>query len=147
MTLAQNRPVHDWPAEVDVFDSFDRLFDRLARPTLARDGEAVGYGLDLFETDDALVLEMPVPGMDPDDLDVSLEGRQLSVRGTLPELEREGRRYWVQGVARGQFARSLRLPVAVEAEAIDARVQNGLLTLTMPKAQEAKVKKIAIARD
>ena len=147
MTLVRTRPVRTYPNGSDLFDSFDRLFDQLGRPALAGTGDSGGYPLDLYETDEALILEMSVPGMDPADLDVSLEGRQLSVRGTIPESQTEDRRYWLQGVARGSFTRTVSLPVGVDAEAIEARVRHGLLVLTMPKAHEAKVRKIAVAND
>jgi len=104
---------------------------------------------DLYETDEALVLEMAVPGVSADHLDVSIEGRQLSIRGTLPEEGdgEEGRRYWTRTLPRGEIGRTIKLPAGVDAEAVTARVHEGVLTLTMPKIQEAKVKKIAISRD
>ena len=143
MTLVRSRPVQGTrPARDDLFDSFDRLFDRMARPGLAAD--AGTYPMDLYETDDALMLEMPVPGMNPEDLDLSLEGRHLTIRGTIPESGAADRRYWLQGVPRGEVTRSVNLPIRVDADAIHARVQHGLLVLTLPKAQEAKVRKIAV---
>lgn len=147
MTLVRTRPMRGQPYPRDLFDSFDRLVEGLGRTGPMDLGETGGYPLDLYETDDALVLEMAVPGLDPEDLDLSLEGRQLTLRGTVAESEGEDRRYWLQGVPRGSFTRSLALPVNVDAETIDARVRHGMLVLTMPKAQEAKVRKIAVRND
>jgi HSP20 family protein len=91
------------------------------------------------------VLEMAVPGVQVQDLDVSIEGRRLTISGTLPNLaDDDGRRYWLQTIPRGQFSRTVSLPAGVDLDNVDARVHEGLLTLTMPKAASAKARKIAI---
>lgn len=151
MTLVRNRP-NRWLVDDDFAGSVDRLFQQMSAPAL---GHALGparpagdaHPFDLYETDEALVLQMAVPGSSADDLDLSIESRQLTVRASLPEDEGENRRYWAQSIPRGETTRSIRLPATVDADAIEARVEDGLLTLTMPKVQEAKVKKIAIARE
>jgi len=103
------------------------------------------YPVDLYETPENVVLEMAVPGVRPDELDVSLEGRQLTIRGTVAELpEDDQRRYWLQGIPRGEFTRSVTVPSGVDVDNIHAHVDQGLLTLTMPKVAEAKARKIAI---
>lgn len=147
MTLVRNRP-HRWLVDDDFMGSVDRLFEQMGAPaigSLRTNGDV--HAFDLFETDEALVLQMAVPGSDVDDLDVSIESRQLTVRVALPDVQEQDRRYWAQSIPRGETTRSIKLPATVDADAIEARVENGLLTLTMPKVQEAKVKKIAISRD
>lgn len=129
---------------IDPFEEFDRMLGEFAGPLQART-EWMSYPIDLYETDNDLVLEMAVPGVRTDDLDISIEGRQLSVRGHLPESEESGRRYWLQSIPRGEFSRNVRLPASVDTDGIEARVANGMLTLTMPKVAAAKVKKIAIS--
>jgi HSP20 family protein len=147
MALVRTRPTRTWGIDPEPFDSIDRLFERLTGPAYATATEAVNaYPFDLYETDEAIVLEMAVPGVDADDLDVSIEGRQLSIRARAPEAEGEGRRYWTQTIPRGDIGRTVKLPVGVDADGVAARVRDGLLTLTMPKVHEAKVKKIAIDR-
>jgi HSP20 family protein len=127
----------------DPFD-FSRLFSQTALPTFGQLAQA-SYPLDLYETEESIVLEMAVPGVRVEDLDISIEGRQLSIQGTLPEAEEaEGRRYWLQSIPRGRFTRTLALPVAVEADNIQAHAHDGLLVLTMPKVAEARARKIAI---
>lgn len=106
--------------------------------------EWMGYPIDLFETDTDLILEMAVPGVKTGDLDISIEGRQLSVRGRLSEPDEDNRRYWLQGIPRGDLSRTVKLPAAVEVDKIQAHVVDGMLTLTMPKLAEAKVHKIAV---
>lgn len=111
----------------------------------ARMGAAQPYPVDLYETAEHVVLEMAVPGVRPDQLDVSLEGRQLTIHGTVAEVpEDDQRRYWLQGIPRGEFTRTVTVPSGVDADAIQAHVEQGLLTLTMPKVAEAKARKIAI---
>lgn len=147
MTLARNRP-NRWMMDDDFVGSVDRLFDQMSAPALGptrATGDA--HPFDLYETDDALVLQMAVPGSRAEDLDLSIESRQLTVRVTMPDGQEEERRYWAQGIPRGETTRTIKLPATVDADAIEARVDRGLLTLTMPKVQEAKVKKIAISQD
>lgn len=147
MTLVRNRP-NRWMMDDDFVGSIDRLFDQISAPALGPT-RSVGesHPFDLYETDEALVLQMAVPGSSADDLDLSIESRQLTVRASLADDQAEDRRYWAQGIPRGETTRSIKLPATVDADAIEARVDNGLLTLTMPKVQEAKVKKIAISRE
>lgn len=122
----------------------DEAFGRFGRHLRAFGHEAAG--MDLYETDDALVLELAVPGLSAEALDVSVEGRRLTVRGELPAgSEDEGRRYFLRSLPRGAFARTVRLPSNVDTDAIAAQVQAGLLTLRMPKAAGSKSRKIEIA--
>lgn len=123
----------------ELFDGFERLFEDVGR------GDANGLAMDFYETEDALVLELAVPGAASGGIDVSVEGRQLTVRAELPAApEGEARRYWLRTLPRGAYTRAVRLPVGVDVDGIEARVQNGVLTLRMPKAAEAKVRKLQI---
>jgi HSP20 family protein len=123
----------------DLFDGFERLFEDVAR------SDGSGLAMDFYENEEALVLELAVPGVTASSIDVSVEGRQLTVRAELPSApEGEQRRYWLRTLPRGAFSRTVRLPMGVDTEHIEARVQNGLLNLRMPKAPEAKVRKLEI---
>lgn len=146
MALVRSRPTRSWALENQLFDEFDRLVERMGTPWNGREQQdlAYGYPVDLFETDDALVLEMAVPGVKVEDLDVSVEGRQLTLRARVPEADGEQRRYWIQGIPRGEIGRNVKLPATVDVDNINARVRDGLLTLTMPKLAEAQVKKINV---
>ncbi|GAB4580596.1 MAG: Hsp20/alpha crystallin family protein [Anaerolineales bacterium] len=101
--------------------------------------------LDAAETEDNYIIKASIPGVNPDDLEITLEDGLLTIKGetkvdeTVKEADfhlRE-RRY-------GTFARSLRFPVAVNADAVEATYEHGVLTLTVPKAEEVKPKRIAI---
>lgn len=128
-----------------LLGDFDSLFSELASPLYSQSQWAQSYPVDMYETSEDIVLEMAVPGIAVDDLDISVEGRQLSIKGQLPESNHEGRRYWLQTIPRGQFSRTVTLPTSVDIDAIEASVSEGLLTLTMPKVAEAKARKIAIS--
>jgi len=80
----------------------------------------------------------------PEDLDLSLEGRQVTIRGRSAETEDEGRRYWLRGMPRGEFSRTVTVPSGIDANGIEANVEQGVLTLRMPKVPEAVARKIAI---
>jgi HSP20 family protein len=123
-----------------LFQDFDRLFNEVATPVT----NAGGYPVDLYETDEQVVFEMAVPGVKVEDLDISVEGRQLLVRGKLPTSEDGNRRYWVKNILTGDFTRTITLPNGVTTDNVEANVQYGLLRVVLPKVAEAKVKKIAI---
>lgn len=141
MTLVrtQSRPRMFDLMSSNMFRNMDRMFEEVNRAT-----ESLSYPADLFETDDKLTLELAVPGLRAEDIDISVEDRQLTVSGRTELSEGEERRYWLQGIPRGEFSRSLRLPRSVDVENISANVQDGILRLTMPKAAEAQVRKIEV---
>ena len=128
-----------------LFQEFDQLFNQLATPTFNHSQWAQGYPIDLYETGDELVLQMAVPGVQSDDLEISIEGRELTIQGRLPQTEDEGRRYWLHSIPAGEFRRTLTLPVQVEIEGVNATVEDGLLNLRMPKKVEARARKISIS--
>lgn len=127
-----------------LFRDFDQLFNELATPLYSQAQWAQGYPVDMYETAEEIVLEMAVPGIEVDDLDISIENRQLTIKGSLPEVDAEGRRYWLQTIPHGQFSRTVTLPTNVDIDSIHAAVENGLLRLTMPKLPEAKARKITV---
>lgn len=153
----RTRPNRRWSfVDSDLDDMFGQMERMLQLPLMhtmtQQRGPGSGRGnfpIDLYETTDEVVLVMAVPGMRADQLDVSLEGRQLTIRGTLPgEADEDGaeeeRNYWVRAIPRGEFQRIVTVPAGVDADGIHATVDQGLLTLTLPKASEAKARKIDV---
>jgi len=104
--------------------------------------------LDVAERGDAYVIHAELPGVSPDQVDVSFEQNVLTIRGTKPasfDVAAEGElRMFAAERVHGSFERSVRLPEFVDAEKIDANFANGLLTVTVPKVQAAQPRKIAI---
>jgi HSP20 family protein len=95
--------------------------------------------LDLAESKEAFVVKAEVPGMEPGDIQVSLLENLLTIKGEKKlEKEEKDERYHRVERNYGTFARSVRLPVAVDGSKVDARFKNGLLTVTLPKMPGAK---------
>ena len=104
--------------------------------------------LDVAERGDAYVIHAELPGVSPDQVDVSFEQNVLTIRGTKPasfDVTADGElRMFAAERVHGSFERSVRLPEFVDADKIDANFTNGLLTVTVPKAQAAQPRKIEI---
>ncbi|MDO9042304.1 MAG: Hsp20/alpha crystallin family protein [Desulfocapsaceae bacterium] len=99
--------------------------------------------LDVSETDKALEIVADLPGMDKKDINVSLDGDLLTIKGEKKEVkEKKDKHFHTIERRSGSFYRALRLPVAVESDKIDANFKDGVLTLTLPKSKEA-AKKVA----
>lgn len=131
--------------------SLQHQLDRLFGETLERGtrGE-IDFGswmppVDLREESDKLVLEMELPGLKKDDIEISLENNVLTVKGER-KFEKEEKKDNYHKIERsyGKFSRSFSLPTTVKADAIDASLKDGVLTLSLPYAEEAKPKKISI---
>jgi HSP20 family protein len=104
--------------------------------------------LDVVERQDAYQIAIEVPGVDPSTIDISFEKNILTVRGEKPHgldiaKDAEVRTHAAERVT-GAFQRSVRLPETVDAENISAESRHGVLTLTVPKAPEARARKILI---
>lgn len=119
-------------------------FDRLTGLSFASDST---LAVDVYETNSDVIIKMPVPGIKPDDLDITITGDTVTVRGEAREEEVDDdrdRNYFFKEVRYGTFARSVSLPAAVDANKVDAETEDGMLTLTMPKAESAKPKSVRV---
>ena len=105
--------------------------------------------LDAWETEHAFVVQLDLPGLTPDQVDVNFDRNTLTVRGTrgatIPQTENGELRVFLAERTPGTFTRSLRFPLYVESSKIEASFTNGVLTITVPKAETAKPRKIEIA--
>lgn len=101
--------------------------------------------MDVYQTDNELVVEMQVPKMDPKDLKVTVEEGVLKVEGgSSEEKEEKGKEYFRREIRRGQFTRILSLPVSVKEGETKASFEHGVLKITMPKAESVKPKAIEV---
>jgi len=101
--------------------------------------------LDVYTTPEEIVIVASLPGLNSEDVDVSIDGDQLTIRGELrPPLENVD--YLFQERAYGPFSRTLTLNVPVDTDQAEAVFENGVLTLTLPKAEESKPKTIEVKR-
>jgi HSP20 family protein len=127
----------------EPLSDIERFFEDFPLVSLPRFGWDLAA--DLYEHNGSLVATMNLPGIDPERIDVSVEGGMLRVSGSREEEKEErGKRYFSKEIRRGAFERSVRLPKSVDRSKIDARYQNGLLQVTMPvikSPDEASVRK------
>jgi HSP20 family protein len=101
--------------------------------------------MDLYPTADSVVVKMGLPGVKPEDIQISVANGVLSVRGEVKEEKEEKEKtYHLRERRYGSFSRSVSLPSNVSADKSDAEFENGILTLTLPKAEEAKAKTIIV---
>ncbi len=101
--------------------------------------------LDLYETEQEYVARLAVPGLKPDDFEITLQENILSVRGqTSEEKKDENVRYHVQEQHFGSFERTIRFPTVVDADNVAAELANGILTIRVPKAEAARPRRINV---
>jgi HSP20 family protein len=130
--------------------SMRRMMDRFFDDTLFdQDWESMaGFSgalpLDVEEKDDEFVVSASLPGINPDDLDITYTGSTLTIKGEFKEEKEEKGRYHLRERRYGSFARSITLPSTMKADKIDASYEAGVLKLRLPKAEEAKPKRIPI---
>ena len=124
------------------------IFSDFARPEGEGDQLAAGNfvpAVDVYEDAAKLVLKFEVPGIKPDDLDIRVEGRTLSVRGERKfESDQKEENYHRIERRFGSFVRSFTLPATVDTENVRAETEHGVLALTLNKKPEAKPKQIQV---
>jgi HSP20 family protein len=98
-------------------------------------------GVNIREDGDAYVLSSLVPGLKAEDLNIQVLDDVVRIEGEYKADENE---YLVRELPSGSFTRTLRLPAAIEADLVEAQIADGILTLTLPKAESARPKKIQI---
>ena len=98
-------------------------------------------GVNIHEEDDAYVLSSLVPGLKAEDLNIQVLDDVLRIDGEYRADENE---YVLRELPSGSFTRTLRLPSAIEADSVEAKISEGVLTLKLPKAESARPKKIQI---
>lgn len=99
-------------------------------------------GVNVREEDDAYVLTALVPGLKGEDLNIQVLENVVSIEG---EYKAEEAEYLLSELPQGAFRRTLRMPTEIDAEHVEAKIADGVLTLTLPKAESARPKKIQIA--
>ena len=128
--------------------AMDRLFeDSFVNPLSMRtySGEAAGPALDVHETGDDIVVTAALPGLRAEDVDITITGQTLSIRGEFKADEKVERDQYLYRERRyGTFNRQLQLPVRVQGDAATATFEDGLLKLSIPKAEEVKPRQIQV---
>jgi HSP20 family protein len=134
---------------VSLREAMDRLFEeswvRPLRLSWEEREETRAWRLpvDVYSTDADIVIQAGVPGLEPDDVDITIEGDTLTIRGELP-AHLENVNYLFQERTVGKFIRVLSLNIPVDAAKAEATFENGLLTLIIPKTEAIKPRQIKV---
>jgi HSP20 family protein len=127
--------------------AMDRLFDEdFFRPLQGTSWDGPSLPLDVTTDDDALTVEAALPGIRPEDVDITVENGTLTITGKTQEARKgdEGS-YLVQEIRRGTFSRSMTLPNGLEPDKAEATFEHGVLKLRIPKAEQMKPRQIKIS--
>ena len=129
-------------------EAMDRLFDdAFTRPFGLTDGWHGTYApaVDMYQTDNDVVVKATLPGMKADDVQINITGDVLSIKGELKEMnETKEKNYHIREQRWGAFERSVMLPTSVVSDKAKAEFEDGILTITLPKAEEVKPKAITV---
>ena len=123
-----------------------REIDRLYEDTFARDGSSFTPAVDIKENDKEIRLDLELPGLNPEDVEITAENGMLTIRGEKRAERKEGEesRYQVVERAYGTFMRTFQLPPGVDADQVEAEFNNGILSIHIPKAALPQPKRIEI---
>ena len=127
-------------------EAMDRLFDdAFTRPISLRDGGWSAPAIDMYQTDDEVVVKAALPGFQTDDVQINVTGDVLTIRGEVKHEEEKKEKSWHLREQRwGSFERSVALPIDVVADKANADFADGILTITLPKAEEVRPKTITV---
>lgn len=131
----------------NLWEEFDRLMEEPL--SLFRDQQewpgTWGLAVDVAETDDNFVVTASVPGVNPDDIDITITDNTLTIKGEMRKDETvEEEKYHLRERRYGTFSRSLTLPTPVDADKIEANFDNGVLTVQLPKTEAVRPKRITV---
>lgn len=126
-------------------EAMDRLFDdAFTRPISGREGWSAP-AIDMYQTDDEIVVKAMLPGMKAEDVQINVTGDMLTLRGEMKHEEETEERSWhIREHRFGRFERSIALPTQVTADRANAEFENGILVVTLPKAEEVKPRTITV---
>ena len=146
MTMRRWEPMGNM---MSLRNAMDRLFeDSFIRPS--RYWPEVGAGeslldLDIYQTDNDVVVKASIPGVKPEEVDISLNGDVLTIKGEHKEEQEVKEENYLRKERRyGIFTRSIQIPVSVKSDKAEAVFEDGVLKLTLPKAEEVKPKQIKV---
>lgn len=140
-TLTRFNPTHDI---LTIRDLMERMFDETLAPTPYTNGSAEHrLAIDAYTTQDEIVVQAALPGVKPEEVEITVENDTLKISAELPKRLEDVDYAFVER-PHSRFSRTLMLNVPVEADKAEAHFDNGLLTLTLPKAETVKPKTIKV---
>jgi HSP20 family protein len=132
---------------VSLRDAVDKVWDHnFPRSWISPElGGIVTPSIDMYETDTELTVKAVMPGVKAEDLDINVTGDSLTIKGeSKVEEEKKEKDYYYRECRYGTFTRSLNLPSGLKTDKVDATLDGGVLTLSIPKAESAKPKTIKV---
>lgn len=126
-------------------EAMDRLFDDAFTRPLSMSAVSAMPAIDLYQTVDEIVVKAVLPGLKPDEVQISVTGEVLTLRGEFKQQEEKKEATWHMREQRyGSFERSIMLPTEVQTDKAKADFENGILTVSLPKAEAVKPRTINI---
>ena len=144
MTMIRWEPFREM---MTLRNAMDRLFEEsFVRPSRLWPEVGVGeLAVDMYQTANDVVVKAALPGLKPEEVDISITGDTLTIKGEhKEEQEVKQEDYFYKEHRYGGFSRSVAIPVQVKSDKAEALFENGVLTLTLPKAEEIKPKQIKV---
>jgi HSP20 family protein len=130
-----------------TFDPFARDFQRqVDRLTRHAFGQAGGMPLDVVRHENDVTLRLDVPGIDPEQIEVTVDRGILTISGKREEERAENDKFFVRERTMGTFTRRMRLPESLNAEAVEASHANGVLEVRIPVLEQAKPRKVEVQK-
>jgi HSP20 family protein len=131
---------------VSLREAMDRLFeDSFISPRHNNAWSSRGVAANLYETAEGFTLQIPAPGIKPEDVEITVQQETISLKWQTKVQAPEGATVHWNGLQSGQFQQSFSLPSPINAERVEARYTNGILTLQLPKAEHAKARTIKVS--
>lgn len=130
---------------VSLREAMDRLFaDSFIAPTSGQVSGSRGLGANLYETAEGFILQIPMPGVKAEDVEITAQQDTLSLKWETKVQAPEGANALWQGFQSGQYQQSFTLPYPINADGAEAHYTDGILTLNMPKAEHAKARTVKV---
>lgn len=127
------------------FRDMDKFFDEDFFPMIPTISRNIRPAMDIYQTKDNVIVELQLGGVDPKDVELSVENDVLTVKGEMREEKEEKEKdYYFKEIRKGSFVRSASLPAHVKGDEAKAESKNGMLKITIPKADKKAVKQIPI---
>jgi len=140
-----------WKPLRDELSTFRKEMDRLWNRTFGKTALGKVFetewqpSADIAETAESITVKAELPGLEPKDIEVTLSGDLLTIKGEKKkEEEKKHKKYYCAERFHGMFERSFRLPIGVKMDKVEAKFDKGVLTITLPKTEEAKTKEIKV---
>ncbi len=130
--------------------TWQRMMDRLFNEPMAHSGTwweemTTTFPIDMYQTENEIVVKASLPGVKPEDVEVTVHGDMLTIKGEMKadeEVKKEN--YLYQESRYGSFYREIHLPTPVSMDKADAKFDHGMLMITLPKAEQAKAKQLKV---